>query len=158
MAIIDAADTPVSVFRALRYAAITCAFLFVILLSFGICFAFYWLVFGFTAVGGLACTGLTLILPSFLLIFGAAMLLGNRKPVLVYVLLAAVLIVGVFGVSLPPYIDIIGSSATQPLNVGAYDFSFCPAFIYGRIALIAVGLACILISLKIQRKTQYQSM
>ena len=152
MSIIAAAPMPVSIFRSIRYATIACAFLITAVLSSGICFAFYWLVFDYTAFGGLACSGLMLILPSALLIFGAAMLLGNRKPVLVYILLAAVLIVGVFGISIPACIDIIGSSVTQALYTGTHDFAFSSAFIAGRIAFVIAGIACIILSLRLPHK------
>lgn len=152
MAIIAAAPIPVSVFKAIRYTAAACAFLIVVVLSFGLCFAFYWLVFGYTAFGGLACSGLMLILPSSLLLFGAAMLLGNRRPVWVYVLLASALIIGVFGISLPAWIDILGSSVTQPLYLGIHGFRFAPAFIAGRIAFTLAGITGTMISLRLPHK------
>lgn len=152
MSIIAAAPMPVSVFRSIRYAAIACAFLIAAVLSLGICFAFYWFVFDYTAFGGLACSGLMLIFPPSLLIFGAAMLLGNRKSILVYILMATILIVGVFGISIPAYIDIIGSSATQQLNAGVHDFAFSSTFIAGRIGFVIAGLACIILSLRLPHK------
>lgn len=148
MAIIDATPIPSSTFKAIRYGAIACAFLIVAALSAVICFIFYWEVFDYTAFGSLIASGLMLFLPPALLMFGAAMLLGNKKAALVYVLLAVVLIVGVFQISLPAYIDILGSSVTQTLYTGAHDFSFASAFVTGRIVFVFIGIACIILSLR----------
>lgn len=152
IAIIDTTPMPVSVFRSIRYAAIACAFLIVAALSFGMCFAFYWLVFDYTAFGTLIQMGLTLVLPSAFLIFGAAMLLGNKKPILVYILLAAILIVGVFGISIPACIDVIGRSVIQPLYGGVYNFVFSLPFITGRIVFVIAGITCIILSLRLPHK------
>ncbi|MNC71086.1 hypothetical protein D3C75_1219680 [compost metagenome] len=95
---------------------------------------------------------LLLLAPSAILLFGAAMLLGNRSHAAVYVLRAAVLIVGVFQIPLPPFIDIIGSAAIQQLEAGAYDFAFPPAFIAGRVVFLAVGVIFMLISLSQSKK------
>lgn len=156
MAIIDAAPMPIPAYRAIRYAAIACAFLVVTLLSSGLCFAFYWLVFDYTAFGELAYLGLMLLLPPSLLVFGVAMLLGNKKPVLVYILLAAVLIVGVFGISIPAGIDLIGSSVIRPLSSGIQVFEFSPAFVAGRLAFAAVGILCIILSLRLPHNRNAQ--
>lgn len=147
MSIINAAPMPSSTLKLIRYGAITCAFLIVAALSFMICFAFYWFVFDYTAIGELAYSGMLLILPSFLLLFGAAMLLGNKQPALIYVLLVVVLIVGAFGISLPACFDIFGASVTQALYTGAQTFSFASSFIAGRIAFVLIGAVCIILSL-----------
>jgi hypothetical protein len=152
MAIINAAPMPSSVFKAIRYGATACAFLIVAVLTTVICFLFYWVVFDYTAFGSLIASDLMLLLPSAILVFGAAMLLGNKKTALVYVLLAAVLIIGVFGVSLPAYIDILGGSTTQQLNNGVHDFAFSSAFIAGRIISVIAGITCIIISLRLPHK------
>lgn len=152
LAIIDTTPIPVPVFLAIRYAAIMCAFLIVVALAFGICFIFYWLVFDYTAFGKLIRAGLLLLLPSALLIFGAAILLGNKKPVLIYVLLAAVLIVGVFGIYLPTYIDVIGNSVTQPLYNGVQNFAFSYSFIIGRVVFTIAGILFIILSLTLSKK------
>lgn len=156
MAIIDAAPMPPSAFREIRYGAIACAFLIVAVLSAVICFVFYWVVFDYTAFGKLIASGLMLFLPPALLIFGIAVLLGNWKPVLIYIILAAVLFLGIFGVSLPAYIDIFGNSVTRTLYAGTHDFSFASAFVTGRIAFVFIGIACIILSLRLpqNRKTQ----
>ena len=151
-AIIDATPTPVFVLHAIRYWAIACAFLIVAALPFGICFVFYWLVFGYTAFGTLIQIGLMLLLPSALLIFGAAMLLGNKKPALVYILLTAVLVVGIFGISLPACIDVIGRSVIRPLYDGVYDFVFSLPFITGRIVFVIAGIIFIILSLRMPNK------
>lgn len=157
MAIIGATPMPASTFKAIRYGTIACAFLIAAVLSAVVCFVFYWLTFDYMDFGGLIASGLMLLLPSALLMFGAAMLLGNKKAALVYVLLAAVLIVGVFGISLPAYIDIIGSSVTLPLYAGVHDFGFTSAFVAGRIAFIVAGVGCTILSLRLphKRNTQY---
>ena len=148
MAIIDATPMPSSVFKGIRYGAIACAFLIVAALSFIICFAFYWFVFDYKAIGGLICSGTMLTLPSSLLIFGAAMLLGKKKAVWVYVLLAVVLVIGVFGISLPEYMDIFGSSVTNPLFSGIRSFRFSPAFLTSRIVFAAMGITGVVLSLR----------
>lgn len=152
MTIISAAPTPVSTFKAIRYGAIACAFLIAAALSVGVCFAFYWLVFDYTAFGGLIWLSMPMLLPSALLVFGVSMLLGNKKAALVYVLLGVVLIVGAFRISLPAYIDIIGSSVTLPLYAGEREFAFTAAFAAGRIVFITVGITCIIISLWLPQK------
>jgi hypothetical protein len=147
MSIIDAAPMPHSTFRLIRYCAIACAFLIAAVLPFILCFAIYQVVFDYTAIGGLIASGLILLLPPALLVFGTAMLLGSGKPVLVYVLMAAVLVAGVFRIPLPPWMDVTGSSQALPLDPGNRDFSFSFAFLAGRVAFAAAGIACGLLSL-----------
>ena len=145
--IIGVAPMPLHVFRLLRYSAVVCAFLIAAALPVTACFVFYRLVFDYTAFGALLWSGLLLLLPTAILLFGAAMLLGNRSAAAVYVLLAAVLIVGVFQITLPVFIDIIGITAVQPLNAGKYDFAFSSAFIAGRVAFSVVGIVLMILSL-----------
>lgn len=151
MAIIGATPMPAPVFRAIQYGAIACAFGVAATASALVCFGFYALVFDYTAFGGLIASGLLLVLPPALLALGAAMLLGSKKPAFVYALLAAVLIIGVFGVSLPAWIDVIGGSVTQPLYEGVHTFAFTPGFIAGRIAFTMAGITCIVLSVRLPR-------
>lgn len=151
-AIISATPLPASTYKLLRYGAIACAFLIATILSIIVCLAFYGLVFDYTSFGTLLWCGILLLLPPSFLLFGAAMLLGDRKAVKVYILLAVVLIVGVFRVPLPTYLDIMGSSVTLPLYMGEHEFAFTSAFIAGRIAFLAIGLVSIIISLRLPQK------
>ena len=157
MAIIDAAPMPQSTFRLIRYCAIACAFLIAAALPLVLCFAFYRLVFDYTAIGGFIASGLILILPPALLLFGAAMLLGRRKPVLIYVLMAALLIAGVFRISLPPWMDAIGSAQIFSIDPENPDPSFSFAFLAGRAAFTAAGIACVLLSLSRPMKRRSNS-
>lgn len=152
-AIISAMQMPLPVLRLLRYGALACAFLIAAALPLMACFAFYRLVFDYKAVGELFLSGVLLLLPSAVILFGTAMLLGNKGAAAVYVLLAAVLILSVFQISLPGFIDIIGSSVTQTLDSGEQAFAFSPEFIAGRMTLLVVGAASIILSLQqAQRK------
>lgn len=150
--IIAATPMPLHVFRFLRYSAVAWAFLIAAALPVMACFVFYRLVFNYTAFGALLWPGLLLLLPSSILLFGVAIFLGNRSAAAVYVLLAAVLIVSVFQITLPVFIDIIGSTAVQPLNTGEYDFAFSSAFIAGRVVFSAAGIVLIIISLYQSKK------
>jgi hypothetical protein len=147
MTIIEASSIQMAVFRTIRYAAIACAFLTAMGLSFGICFVFYRLVFDYTAFGSLICAGLILLLPPALFFFGAAMILGHKKQALVYILLAIVLILGAFEISLPACIDLIGTSAIRPLYDGVQKFTFSTEFLAGRAAFTIAGVALIIFSL-----------
>jgi len=146
-AIISAAPMPLHAFRLMRYSAVVCAALIAMVLPVTVCFMFYWLVFDYTAVGVLLWTGLIILLPPAIFLFGAAMLLGNIKPAAVYVLLAAVMVVGVFQISLPPFLDIAGGSAVRPLNAGEYGFVFLSEFITGRVVFLVIGIALTIVSL-----------
>lgn len=146
MTIIEASPIHMAGFRMIRYLAIACAFLTAMAVSFGMCFVFYWIVFDYTVFGPLIYTGLMLLLPSALFLFGVATFLGHKKPALVYILLAIVLILGAFGISLPACIDLIGTSAIQPLYNGAQEFVFSAEFIAGRAAFMVAGVALILFS------------
>ncbi|MBU5333698.1 hypothetical protein [Anaerocolumna aminovalerica] len=145
--IISATPMPLHVFRLIRYSAVACAFLIAATLPVIVCFLFYQQVFDYPAFGVLLWPGLLFLLPPAILLFGAAMLLGNRREAAVHILLAAVLIVSVFQIKLPAFMDIIGSAAIQPLNTGEYDFALSTAFIAGRIAFSVVGVVLIVISL-----------
>ena len=145
--IISAVPMPASTFQFLRYGTIACAFTIAAALPFAACFMFYRLVFDYTAIGNLFWLGLLLLLPPAILLFGAAMLLGSKKSAAIYVLLAVLLILGVFQISLPGFFDLIGSSAVQPPDTGAPDFSLTPAFIAGRAVFSGMGIVLILISL-----------
>lgn len=147
MTIIESTPMPAATFRAIRYIAIACVFLIAMAIPFGICFVFYQQVFDYTAFGELIYSGLMLLVPPSLFIFGAAMLLGRRRPVLIYILMGAVLIAGTFSISLPPIIDIIGSSVIQPISSGTRNFTFRFSFIASRIVFVFIGIACSFISL-----------
>ncbi len=145
-AIISATPVPVHVFRLIRYSAIACVFILAAALPIAACFVFYRLLFDYTSVGVLLLPGLLLLVPSAILLFGVAILLGNRKSATVYVLLAVILIVSVFRISLPWFIDILGSST---------DFVLTPTFYTGRVIISGIGILFIISSLfqsKKQRK------
>lgn len=153
MTIIEASSIQMAVFRAIRYAAIACASLTAMGLSFGICFLFYRLVFDYTGFGSLIYAGLILLLPPALFLFGAAMLLGHKKQALVYILLAIVLILGAFGISLPACIDLLGTSVIRPLYDGVQEFTFSTEFLAGRAAFTIAGVALIIFSwIPVKRK------
>lgn len=137
-AIIDATPVPLHIFRLLRYSAVVCSFLIAAALSLTSCFVFYRLVFDYTAFGPLLRAGLLLILPPAILLFGAGVLLGNKSAEAVYVLMAAVLIVSIFQIKLPLFIDIIGNTAVH---------EFSSAFIAGRVAFAVVGIVLVNVSL-----------
>ncbi len=139
--LIAATPMPDVTFRTLRYAAIACAYGIAAVIPVAACLIFYWAVFGYTAFGNLIGPVLTMLFPPTVLVFGAAMLLGKRKAALVYALMAAVLILGVFRISLPAFLDVFGTSVTQTLYVETQEFAFTPAFIAGRIAFVAAGAA-----------------
>lgn len=145
--IIGATPMPLHVFRLLRYSAVACAFLIATALPVTACFMFYQQVFDYTAFGVLLWPGLLFLLPPAILLFGAAMLLGNRRAAAIYVLLAAVLIISIFQIKLPVFMDIIGSAAIQLQNPGEYDFTFSSAFIAGRVTFSVVGIVLMIISL-----------
>ncbi len=152
MVIINASPIPAPVFKMLRYVAIAFAFLIAAALAVGICFAFYVMIFGFTEFGGLIISALGIIIPSALLLFGPAMLLGRKKPVMVYMLLVVILIMGAFGLSLPSFIDLFGSLAIKSFSVVGQDFSFPISFWIGRVILSVAGITLINISLGFQTK------
>jgi len=158
--IINAAPMPLKTFKAIRYGAIALAFAIAVILSIGICFVFYGVIFDYTAFGELILTALIMLFPSVLLVFGIAMLLGEKKTVLIYTLLTVILITGIFRIPLPSFLDIIGSSSILPLYEGTHTFTFTLPFIAGRIVFIAVGIGCIGWSLspaKNRRKTRVSS-
>lgn len=145
--IINTTPMPLHVFRLLRYGAVLCAFLIAAALPLVSCFAFYWLIFDYTAFGALLWPGLLILFPPAILLFGAAMLLGRRRTVAVYILLAVILIVSVFQITLPVFIDILGITAVQSSGEGVYDLVLSFAFIAGRIAFSVVGIMLLILSL-----------
>ena len=148
-AIISATPMPVPVFRLLRCGAIACAFLFAVALPLTACLTFYQLMFDYTASGALIGLGLLLILPSSLLLFGIAVMMGNRSAAAIYVLLGIILIVSVFQIPLPPVFDLFGSACTG-------DFTLTAAFIAGRAAFAAIGLA-LTVAVLFQNKARARS-
>lgn len=96
-----------------------------------------------------------LLLPPSILLFGAGMVLGNRKGTAVYVLLAAILFISVFQIKLPALFDIVGNLAIQSFNEGKYEFAFSPAFIAGRVVISVFGIALIIVSLFRSKKRSY---
>ncbi|WP_313133310.1 hypothetical protein [Anaerocolumna sp.] len=151
--IIGATPMPLHVFRLLRYSAIACAFLIATAIPVTACFMFYQQVFDYTAFGVLFWPGLLFLLPPAILLFGAAMLLGNRRGAAVYVMIAAVLIISIFQIKLPSFVDIIGSAAIQWRNQEKYDFALSSAFIAGRVTFSVVGIVLIIISLCQSKKS-----
>lgn len=146
-AAINATPMPPKVHKLIRYGAIASAFLIAALLAAFVCLGFYWLVFDYTAFGSLLKSGALIIFPSAFFAFGAAMLLGSRKVEALYALLAIILIVGVFQISLPEFLDLLGNSVLNPLYEGRREFAFTGAFLAGRAAFIAAGLAFVLAAL-----------
>ena len=147
-AIISATPMPVPVFRLLRYGAIATAYLIPLCLSVIICFSYYLLVFGYSVFGGLVWSGALLLLPPSVLIFGAAALLGKKKVIFIYALLAMILVVGVFRISLPAWMDIIGSSAARFTDGGGRESGFTLPFLAGRAAFLFAGLLLTAVSLR----------
>ncbi|PKM73071.1 MAG: hypothetical protein CVU91_05745 [Firmicutes bacterium HGW-Firmicutes-16] len=141
--IISATPMPMPVFQLLRYGAIACAFALAAALPVMACFEFYRLVFDYTAFGALLLSSLLLLLPSAIFLFGSAVLLGRWSTAAVYVMLAAVLIVSIFQIPLPGFINVIGSSA---------DFELTPAFVAGRVVFTGIGIVFILASLFTSKK------
>jgi len=141
--IISATPMPMPVFRLLRYDAIACAFLLAAALPVTACFVCYRLVFNYTAFGELLLSSLFQLIPSAVFLFGIAIFMGKWSAAAVYVLLAVVLIVSVFQIPLPGFIDIMGSSS---------DFELTPAFITVRTVLTGIGIVFILASLFTSRK------
>lgn len=141
--IIITAPMPVFRLKMIRFGAVICAFLIAAFLSLSVCFIFYRQVYNYLAFGRLIAAALILLLPSSVLIFGASMVLGAKKAFYVYALAGALLIIGVFRIPLPEYLDILGTSVARPLFAGAKadNFSFSGPFIAGRITFLAAGTA-----------------
>lgn len=142
-AIISVAPMPIYILRLIRSAAILCAYLISLLLPVFICFAYYLIVFEYTGFYSLTWLCIVIILPSSLLLMGVALNLGKKKSTAVYVLLAAVLVLGVFNFSLPSCFDLLGSSVTIPLNSGTRNFDIPFAFSMGRAASLIIGIILI---------------
>ncbi len=150
-AIINAAPMPIRSFRLLRFGTIACAYFIPVILSVAVCLAFYGLVFDYTSFGPLIRTGFMLLLPPSILLFGTATYFGGKKPILVYIMLAAVLVTSVFHIGLPSWIDLTGGSVTEILREGTQEFSFLPSFITGRAVFLILGLILTIVSLKSAR-------
>ena len=138
-AIIGATPMPLHVFRLLRYGAVAGAFLIPLLLSVLLCLAFYALVFDYTAFGVHLWSSALLLLPPAVLIFGAASYLGQKRAWVVFVLLAAILVIGVFQIGLPSWLDLTGSSVAASLNAPPQE-TWPLSFQIGRAAFLAAGI------------------
>lgn len=147
-AIIGAAPMPVPLFRLLRYGAVALAFLLAAALPAAACMAFYRVVFDYAAFGPLLRLGAVLVLPPALLLFGGAMLWGGRRATAAYVLLAVVLVAGVFAVPVPEWLDLFGGSALQ----GSGELTLSSAFLIGRVLFLAAGLGMAALSLRPARR------
>ncbi|MGF7145000.1 hypothetical protein HNQ56_003433 [Anaerotaenia torta] len=158
-AIVGATPMPLPVFRLLRCAAAACAFLVAAALPVSACFLFYRTVFGdmlFTAYPTLLpllWTALLLLLPPAILLFGAAMLFRTRRRTAFSILLTVILVLGIFRLTLPDFIDILESSAVSVLVAeeytlpGMYEFTYSSAFIASRIVFSFAGIVLTLLSL-----------
>ena len=146
--IIGAAPMPIHIFRLLRYAAIACAYLIAVVFSTAVCLGFYLVVFDYAAFGSLIFSAILSFLPSSFLLFGLAMLFGYRRTASVYIILAAVLIIGVFNIALPPWADIIGGAAMTSLSDGKQVYALSSAFELSRAVFMILGLALTMISLR----------
>lgn len=80
-----------------------------------------------------------------ILLFGLVMLAGRKKEAVVYIMMAAVLIVHIFEVPIPGVINNSG-------NTAAYDNVLIPAFIVQQAAYAAAGAACVAVSLALSKK------
>lgn len=153
--LISGTPLPLPTFRLLRYSAVACAFLLAAAWSVLLCFVFYWQVFDYTAVSGLLGWGLLFLLPPGIFLFGAAMFLGSRKTVAVYILLAAVFILSVFPIPLPGVMDFTGSTVLQLLPATGQAFVLPTAFLLGRMAFGIAGVCLLLASL--HKSSQFQN-
>lgn len=149
-AIISAAPMPIKVFRLLRYAAIGCAYLIAVILSVAICLCFYLILFKYSSFGTLIWSAVLIFLPSSLLLFGIAMALGYKHVISVYIILAAVLVIGVFNIKLPSWMDIIGiTTAIAPDDGQVSELS--SIFTFSRAAFFMLGLGLTAVSLRTSR-------
>ncbi|HEY8422826.1 MAG TPA: hypothetical protein VIL05_13965 [Thermoclostridium sp.] len=144
-AIICTTSMPFHIFRLIRLSAIGCAFLVAISLPFIACFVFYSLVFDYTFFGTLLLQGMLIIIPPAIFLSGISMLLGKRNPAAVYILLVAVLIISVFKITLPAFIDINGSALVQALSQEHF-LALSSGFVAGRIVLLTVGMISVIVS------------
>ncbi len=135
------------VIRLLRYGAIACAFLIAAALPILFCFALYRMVFDYTDVGILFWLGILHLVAPAILLFGLVMLAGRKKETVVYIMIAAVLIVHIFEIPIPGVINNSGSTV-------AYDNVLTPAFIVQQAAYAAVGAACVAVSLFLPKKSR----
>lgn len=146
-AVVCATPMPVPVFRLMRYCAALCAFLLAAALPLIACFSYYRLVFDYTAVGELLFPGLMLLLPSAVFLMGAGVLIANRKPAAIYILLAAVLIIGAFHIRLPESLDFTGISVLTSMSSESDAFLIPSVYITGRLAFFGIGIVFVIASL-----------
>jgi uncharacterized BrkB/YihY/UPF0761 family membrane protein len=78
------------------------------------------------------------------------MLLGNHKVTAVYIMLTVILII-IFKIPLPVFLDFIGSSAVQAFDTEKNDPELS-AFIAGRIVFSLIGAVLIFYSLYPSKK------
>jgi uncharacterized BrkB/YihY/UPF0761 family membrane protein len=79
------------------------------------------------------------------------MLLGNHKVTAVYIMLTVILIIIIFKIPLPVFLDFIGSTAVQAFDTEKNDPELS-AFIAGRIVFSLIGAVLIFYSLYPSKK------
>lgn len=146
-AIIRATSMPFHIFRLIRYGAAMCAFLFAALLPVLACLIFYSTVFDYKEYGLLVSTGLLIIIPPAIFLFGIAIAIGCFEAAGIYILLAAIIIISIFQIQLPVFMDIIGGTAGQELYNENQALSLSSSFIAGRLTFSLIGLALIILFL-----------
>lgn len=144
-AIISSTGTSFQIFRLIRCGAVACAFLIAALIPLAACFVFYGLVFDYTEFGPLLLTGILILIPQAVFLFGIAMLLGKRKSVGIYILLSAVIIISIFQIQIPGLTDIIESTPVRTFNGAEYN----PALstVDGQLTFFLLGTSLIIASL-----------
>ena len=63
-------------------------------------------------------------------------------------LLAVILVLDVFNISLPPWMDLFGSSVTERLNAGAQEITFSLSYYAEKLVLLVIGMSLVLISVR----------
>jgi len=151
-AIIRATCMPYHIFRLIRYSAAMCAFLFAALLPVSACLIFYRTVFDYKESGTLLFSGLLIIIPPAIFLFGVAIAIGRLEAAGVYILLAVIIVISIFQIRLPAFMDIIGTNAGQVLYNENQALRLSSSFITGRLIFSSIGLAFSILSIYRSRK------
>ena len=154
--------TPVEPFKfgLVKCLSIAASFLAMSLFVIALGIVFFVILFRFYYFWGFIMPIAITLIPCFLFILGAGLLLGNFQHNILYILMIAVLLLGFLPnfVSLPVFLDMYGSNFfnTYPLTLpvgpdGEAAFTLPVSFILGRVFFCTVGVLMVLFGIKIYK-------
>lgn len=138
-----------------KFTAVFVSYFITVLCCIVLSLIYYKITLDFTSFQNFLLPILIILLPSFLLVFGLSVFLGNQSQTLLYIFVPVILLLSLMSFNISPFADIFakGYIKNTPLIVsidsfGEPIFYLSSSFIISRCLIALVGIVLYIISLK----------